>query len=247
MLRRAICALGVALAGVVAAQEPEAPPAGPALAAALRQAEQSGALERLLVPRWFEDEAGGVVRARGERLEGGGLRLSVEFLPVAAMREERTRLSCDLGPDGAVRALESESVRGAQRTLTRGEVVDGKLHLRAEPGGEASTCEWGPEVLPLPLLAFALPALCDQGLPARLGLRVFHGFARAPEERRATLTWEARDGTWHVQVSPLSEGQPGCRFVLDAQGAPRELVLSGMRLTPIDAAEGQRRVGPQGR
>lgn len=242
MLRRAIFLL-LACALVARPQDPPPPPAGPAAREVLAKALQGPAAERLLAVRWFEDEGGGVVRVEGER-QDGGLRLSVTFLPVGAMREERTRVSCEVGPDGAVRVVESESVRGRERFAARGEVREGKLHLVAEEG-ETSTAEWGEEVLPLPLLAFALPALCDQGLPARLRVRVFHGFSREPEEKLATLTWSEQDGAWKVEVTALAEGQPGTRVVSEAgTGAPREVVLSGMRLTPIDAQEAARRLTP---
>lgn len=225
-------------------QEPEAPAAGPAAAAVLRKARETGALSRVLGSRWFEDEADSVVHVKGEALEGGALRFSIEFLPVAAMREERTRLACEVGPDGAVRAVESEMVRGAERVRVSGEVKEGKLTLVADPGGERWESPWPAEALPLPILVFVLPALCDQELPPRLAVRVFHGFDRRVEESRGSLRWAREGEAWRVEMRDLAPGQPGSRVVAEpGTGALREVVIGGMRMKPITPEDGQSKAG----
>lgn len=249
MLRRAIIAICLGAAGAAVAQVPEeaprpqAEPAGGALAAVLSRARTSGALERLLVPRWFEDETGGVVRFACEPLQGGGLRCELAFLPVGAMREERTRLLCEVDATGSVRQVASESVRGQERHGLTGEVRDGRLALRLQPGDEAREAEWGPEVLPLPLLALVLAALADQGLPEAATARAFQGFAPAPEKTTTELRWKRSDAGWELTIGPLAEGQDASRIAADPSGAPREVVLSGLKLTPITAEEAARRLG----
>lgn len=244
MLRRAIFGWFALALIALAPARAEDPPAAPAVAKALQSALRGPARERLLTPRWFEDETGGVVRCAGEALEDGGLRLSLTFLPVAAMREERTRLVCEVGPDGLVRAVENELVRGEERLHNRGRIAEGELRLETGEG-QVTTAAWGPDVLPLPLLVCALPALCDQGLPERLQARLFHGFSERPEKKLATISWSAADGAWRVQATALAEGQAGTLLVVEEGTArPREVVLAGLRLTPISAEEAQRRLTP---
>lgn len=244
MLRCAIIGICLGLVGAAVAREgPKAEPAGGALAVVLSRARTSGALERLFVPRWFEDESGGVVRFACEPLQGGGLRCELAFLPVGAMREERTRLTCEVDAAGAVRQVASESVRGQERHGLEGEVRDGRLALRLRSGGEARESEWGPEALPLPLLAFALAALADQGLPEAVTVRAFQGFGPAPEATTTELRWKRSGAGWELTIGPLAEGQGASRIAVDAAGAPREVVLSGLTLTPITAEEAARRLG----
>lgn len=247
MLRRAIIGfcLGITVAALAQESTPLPPPAaGAALAQVLERARASGALERLLAPRWLEDETGGVVRFACERLEGGGLRCELAFLPVGAMRPERTRLSCELDAEGAVRRVASESVRGEERLGVKGEVRDGRLGLRREPDGAVRESEWGPDTLPLPLLALALAALADQGLPAVVAVRAFQGFGQAPEKTATELRWARSEaGGWELSIGPLAEGQGASRIAVDAAGAPREVVLSGLKLAPITAEEAARRLG----
>lgn len=231
------------LPGPLLAQSPD-PPAGPAAAAVLLRALESKALERVLGSRWFEDETGSVVHVKGEKLEGGAHRFTLEFLPVAAMREERTTLRCEVGPDGLVRAVESELVRGKERTRLAGQVKDGRLTVKLEPGGETRESAWPAEALPLPLLAFVLPALCDQELPAKLAVRVFNGFDEAVEERTGSLEWATKDGAWVVELRDLAPGQAGSKVVVDpATGALREVVLGGMKMKPISVEEGEEKTG----
>lgn len=236
--------LSLLLLAPAAAQD--AAPA-PLLQAPLRQAASGDALQRLLGERFFRDPGGGLVVARAQRDEQAGLlRCEVDFLALGGMRVEETRLTSAVElSSGRVVSVGASVVRGRRRLEAEGTIQDGKLEIaltvqEGEQPAETHRTQgaWEPDRLPWALAVFFLPLLHDQGLPAAFDFRVYHEAIQRLDGGTAHWRLQRDPQGLQVELADVFPDDPPVRVLLDPDGGV-DLGRAG-RLTPIDAAEGQR-------
>ncbi|MEZ6189060.1 MAG: hypothetical protein R3F62_29185 [Planctomycetota bacterium] len=211
----------------------------------LARAASSGALERVLGVRGFQDpERGEALLLRGER-DGHTLRATFELRSVGAMREERLVLQSELSLEtGAFTRLRFLLVRGKQRVSGTATVQGEALVGEVRQGDEAEPFErpWDPSAQPLSwVLAFLAP-LKDPTLPALLRGRIYHGVEQALAPEPATLRFAAAE----LALEGALPGERVAKAGLDAEGRLAWIELGdGGRALPLPAAEVERLVAAQ--
>jgi len=187
-----------------------------------------GTPKSLQVDLRFKD---GANRARWQvEPSEGGVRCTFSFGLEGGMRREESLVRALLGPDGRLREVSVEVVRGRETLASKG-VVQGEelrwerwsvLRGQREPG-ESLKRAWRPGALTLEVAALLLPTLAE--LPAKGSCTIFdpHRLELAP------ATWKRSEGRFELRV----EGAPPV-VVLLRDGQPQRVDLGpGARLSRV--------------